>query len=97
MFCANQPGSESRANACVDRLGTREIPVSPFAKSGIGPTPVTKVLGQKLLRGFCQRTSEEANGIGARAMSEAPEMDKGSLSALIVPIESRETQPEGSL
>src|SRR5690606_29817877 len=69
MFCTKQPGAESRANACVDSLATREIPVSPFAKSGMGLTPATKVLGQELLRGFCQRISEEANGIEARAMS----------------------------
>lgn len=110
MDCEVGPGSESGADACVDSLGTREIHVSPLNMTGRGPYRLTKVLVQKsTLRLFCERNCAKIRGTGMRARSEAPGMERGSLSTLVLRIvarwpqcqrenwQSRETLPGGSL
>ena len=91
MGCAARPGSESRADACVDSPGTREIPKSPPENNRIGAKPVKQSPWSVLVSGHRRAKTDRAGSIAERAASEAPEMEQGSLSALIVPMESWET------
>ncbi len=94
--CATRPGSESRADACVDNPGTREIPESP-PENRIGAKPVKQSPGSVLVSGHRRAKTDRSGGIAERAPSEAGERDRGSLSTLIVPYESRETPSGRSL
>ncbi len=91
-----RPGSESRADACVDNPGTREIPMSP-PENRIGAKPVKQSPGSVLVSGRRRAKTDRPGGIAERAPSEAGERDRGSLSTLIVPHESRETPSGRSL
>ncbi len=90
MVCSTRPGSESRADACVDNPGTRETPESP-PENRIGAKPVKQSPGSVLVSGHRQAKTDTPGGIAERAPSEAGEKERGSLSAFIVPMESWET------
>ena len=90
MVCSTRPGSESRADACVDNPGTRETPESP-PENRIGAKPVKQSPESVLVSGHRQAKTDTPGGIAERAPSEAGEKERGSLSAFIVPMESWET------
>ena len=94
--CVARPGSESRADACVDNPGTREIPMSPPESNRIGAKPVKQSPGSVLVSGHRPAKTDRAGGIAERAASEAGERDRGSLSTLIVPSKIGKLFPGGA-
>lgn len=95
MVCETRPGSESRADACVDNPGTREIPESPPEKRN-GAKPVDQSPGTVSVSGHSAAKTDTKGGIAGRAASEAGERDRGSLSTLIVPMKMGKLFPGGA-
>jgi len=89
------PGSESRAYAHGGSLGTWEIPLISAPQSPAGTIRPDK--SQARGRGLWHPRERKTRAQGAvppREGNGACGMDAGSLSPFIVPMESRETDPE---